>query len=212
MALLGAALLIGGSGAAAQEARVPPVDEAAQDAGFFAFRAALQRAIAVRDTAALLAAVHPDIKLSFGDDYGVERFREMLADADPSRETWDELWAVLALGGRFQGDSTFAAPYTFTDSPDEVDSYEALIAVEDSVPVHASPTDDAEVVTVLSYEVVRRAWDHREPLPDGWTAVRLADDALGFVRSPLVRSPIDYRAVFQRRHGRWVMTFFLAGD
>lgn len=194
----------------AQEARVLPVDEAVEDAGFFAFRAALQRAIAVRDTAALLAVIDPEIKLSFGGDYGSERFREMLADA--SAETWTELGTVLALGGRFYDDSTFAAPYTYTDSPDQVDPFEALIALGDSVPVYAAPGDDAEVVAHLSFGVVRNEWERRDPLPEGWAAVRLGDGTLAYVRSRSVRSPIDYRAIFSRRGGRWWMITFIAGD
>jgi hypothetical protein len=209
--LLGAAILAGGSPSlAAQELRVLPADEAAQDPGFFAFRAGLQRAVAERDTASLLAVVHPDIKLSFGGDYGTARFREILADS--TERVWEELGTLLALGGRFYDDSTFAAPYTFTDSPDEVDPFEALIAVSDSVPVHVAPDSASDVAAVLSFEVVRHAWDLRDPVPWGWTAVRLADETLGYVRSRAVRSPIYYRAVFDRRDGRWRMTIFIAGD
>lgn len=210
-ALLSAIVLAGGSTSLkAQDLRVLPVDEAAEDPGLFAFRAQVQRAVAERDTAALLAIVDPDIKLSFGDDYGVARFREMLAD--PEAGTWAELGTVLALGGRFYDDSTFAAPYTFTDAPDKVDPFEALIAIGDSVPVHAGPSDDAEMVATLSFDVVRREWEGRDPLPDGWTAVRLADGTLAYVRSRWVRSPIDHRAIFSRQGGRWWMTIFIAGD
>jgi hypothetical protein len=208
-AILPALLTAGSLGA--QEARVLPVDEAARDAGFFAFRARLQRAIAERDTTALLAVVDPDIKLSFGDDHGIERFRETwLADSEP--RIWAELGTVLALGGRFYDDSTFAAPYTFTESPDEADPFEALIALGDSVTVHAAPGEDAEVVAVLSFGVVRSEWQHDEPIPEGWTAVRLEGGMLGYVRSRSVRSPIDYRAIFMRRARGWRMTAFVAGD
>ncbi|HKY61549.1 MAG TPA: hypothetical protein VJP59_11115 [Gemmatimonadota bacterium] len=214
-AALLAALLAGGSGSLmAQEARVLPADEASRDPAFFAFRARLQRAIAERDTAALLAVVHPEIKLSFGGDYGLESFRQgWVADsADGTAGIWSELGTVLALGGRFYDDSTFAAPYTFTDSPDEADPFEALIALSDSVPVRAVPEDDADVIDHLSFEVVRHEWDSRDSLPEGWTAVRLDDGTLGYLRSRSVRSPIDYRAIFSRRDGRWWMATFIAGD
>ena len=210
--LLGAAILAnGGPLLAAQELRVLPVDEAAQDPGFFAFRAPLQRAIAERDTATLLAVVHPEIKVSFGGDYGIDTFREQWL-ADPEPQIWAELGTVLALGGRFYDDSTFAAPYTFTDLAGEVDPFEALIALGDSVPVHAAPSADAEVVAHLSFDVVRHEWAHDDPIPEGWTAVRLDDGTLGYVRSRSVRSPIDYRAIFSRRDGRWRMVTFVAGD
>ena len=34
----------------------------------------------------------------------------------------------------------------------------------------------------------------------------------GYVTSRLARSPIDYRAMFNKIGGRWQMTFFAAGD
>jgi hypothetical protein len=208
-AILPALLTAGSLGA--QEARVLPVDEAARDAGFFAFRARLQRAIAERDTTALLAVVDPDIKLSFGDDHGIERFRETwLADSEP--RIWAELGTVLALGGRFYDDSTFAAPYTFTESPDEADPFEALIALGDSVPLYAAPDDHADIVGTLSFDVVRHAWDLPGLVPEGWVAVRLRDGTVAYATSATVRSPIYFRAIFDRRAGRWRMNAFIAGD
>jgi hypothetical protein len=38
------------------------------------------------------------------------------------------------------------------------------------------------------------------------------DGKTGYVTSRLVRSPIDYRAMFNKIGGRWQMTFFAAGD
>ncbi|MGH7588458.1 MAG: hypothetical protein ACRELU_07695 [Gemmatimonadota bacterium] len=210
LAVLLAVVLTTGS-LGAQEARVLPVDEAVKDAGFFAFRARLQRAIAERDTTALLAVVHPEIKLSFGGDYGISSFRDWWL-GDSTAGLWSELGTVLALGGRFYDDSTFAAPYTFTESPGEADPFEALIALSDSVPVHAAPDADAEVAAVLSFHIVRHEWQHDDPVPEGWTPVRLAGGSLGYVRSRSVRSPIDHRAIFSRRDGRWWMITFIAGD
>lgn len=204
-------LLTAGGSLQAQEARVLPVDEAAKDAGFFAFRASLQRAIAERDTAALLAVVDPDIKLSFGGDYGIERFRETWL-TEPELSIWAELGTVLALGGRFYDDSTFAAPYTFTDSPDDVDPYEALIALGDSVPLYAAPDHGAEVVGTLSFDVVRHAWDLPGLVPEGWVAVRLRDGTVAYATTRTVRSPIYYRAIFDRPAGHWRMSTFIAGD
>lgn len=197
--------------------RVLPVDEAAQEPSFFAFRASLQRAIIERDTTAVLAVVDSTIKLSFGCDVGIDRFLELWLESSDG-DIWVELGAVLALGGRFMGDSLFYAPYTFnTFAPGELPpgyaSYEALIAIDDAVPVLAAPEPGADTLMVLSFQLVRHEWRSTvaEP-PAGWTAIRLADDALGFVRTRSVRSPLDYRAVFQRREGFWRMTVFIAGD
>lgn len=209
------------AGLAAQDVdsmvRVLPVDEAAQDPGFFAFRASLQRAIAERDTTAVLAVVDSTIKLSFGGDAGIDWFVEFWLES-PDGDIWVELGAVLALGGRFMGDSLFYAPYTFNafaagERPPEYDPYEALIAIDDAVPVLAAPEPGADTLAVLSFHLVLHEWRTAvaEP-PAGWTAIRLADDALGFVRTRSVRSPLDYRAVFERREGCWRMTMLIAGD
>lgn len=205
--------------------RILPVDEAVQDPSLFAFRARLQRTIAERDTSALLAVVDSAMKVSFGRDAGIEEFERMwlaIPDgdvaADPEADIWAELGAVLALGGRFMGDSLFYAPYTFDafppgEWPSDHDPYEALIAIDDAVPVLAAPDPDADTLAVLSFHLVRHEWRSTVAQPPaGWTAIRLADDALGFVRSRSVRSPLDYRAVFERRDGRWRMTVFIAGD
>ena len=45
-----------------------------------------------------------------------------------------------------------------------------------------------------------------------WIEVKDAKGKRGFVRQLDVRSPIDYRAFFEKKHGKWLMTAFLAGD
>src|SRR5436190_24340926 len=74
-----------------------PVDQATMQPDFFIFRARLQAAIAGRDEAALLAAVDPAIRLSFGEDGGIDELRKQLRA--PKTTLWAELGHVLALGG-----------------------------------------------------------------------------------------------------------------
>jgi hypothetical protein len=61
----------------------------------------------------------------------------------------------------------------------------------------------------VSYQTVRlvRGWP-----PGDWLNVRLADGSTGYINVKYVRSPIGYRAIFERTDGRWVMTYFIAGD
>ena len=47
---------------------------------------------------------------------------------------------------------------------------------------------------------------------ESWRKVTLLGGRSGFVREADVRSPADYRVIFERRKGRWVMTSFIAGD
>jgi hypothetical protein len=48
--------------------------------------------------------------------------------------------------------------------------------------------------------------------PGDWLSVHLADGSTGYIDERYVRSPISYRAYFERMDGRWVLTMFIAGD
>ena len=45
-----------------------------------------------------------------------------------------------------------------------------------------------------------------------WMPVQLADGRTGWVASEFIRSPVDYRAIFARRAGRWLLEALIAGD
>jgi hypothetical protein len=200
--------------AAAQGEAVLPVDAAPSNPEFFLFRARLQRALAERDTSAVFQVVHPDIKLSFGDDGGIATFRERWLGAgtdDPP--LWGMLAEILALGGEFFGDSTFAAPYTFGRTPG--DGFEVLAVLGRNVRVRERPDSTAPAVGTVSFEAVTLWRDGQREFPEAhalWTPVGIAGGARGWVLSRFVRSPIDYRAIFSRRGGRWFLTALIAGD
>ena len=188
---------------------LPPVDEAAAQPDFLAFRARLQAALARHDAAALLAAVHPDIRNSFGGDDGIAAFRERWRPEAPDSPVWTTLAEVLSLGGLFDAEGRFVAPYVFSAWPADVDAFEHVAVLGRGVRVRAAPHAGAEPLALLDFAIVRLQPDQ----PDaGWSAVRLADGRRGFVHRRLVRSPVDYRAAFEKSHGGWKMTLFLAGD
>jgi len=183
-----------------------PIDQAVMQPDFFTFRARLQAAIAARDEAALLAGVDPAIQLSFGGDDGIEELKKQLRD--PKGTMWTELGAALALGGAFTSPTTFTAPYVFAVWPEGVDSFECVAVLGDRVRVRQTLAADSTVVGTASYEIVQRIpLDRDEPV-----RVRLASGVTGFVAAPFVRSPVDYRAIFERVGGRWVIRAFVAGD
>lgn len=188
-----------------------PIDEAPSRPEFFAFRAHLQAALARRDVDAVLAVVAPDIKCSFGGDDGLDGFLRLWTPRDPGSRLWEELATVLALGGTFDSDDRFVAPYVFSRWPDGVDPFEHVALVAADVRILAAPRTDADVVGTSSFVVLPLA--RRDPgrdVPD-WTAIRTGDRA-GYVPASLVRSPIDYRAFFERRDSGWKIVIFLAGD
>jgi hypothetical protein len=199
--------------ALAQRVAVLPVDEAARDPEFFVFRARLQAAVASRDTTEILRVLAPDILSSFGGDGGPEEFRRTWRLAQPNHsQLWAALGVVLALGGRFQGDTAFYAPYTFDGTPG--DGFETLAVLGRNVLVRVMPTATSAVIDTLSFEAVTR-WreGHSDSAaPAGWEPVRTSKAKTGWVLGHYLRSPIDYRAGFVRRQGQWWLGAFVAGD
>jgi Bacterial SH3 domain len=122
---------------------------------------------------------------------------------------------VLALGGSFQNEVTFTAPYTFSRFPDKLDAFEHGVIVGENVRVRQKPTVDSPVVTSLSFDIVAVTdWGERlsGDSKQGWVRVKLAGGQEGYISSGYVHSPIDYRAVFEKRQGRWLITSLVAGD
>jgi hypothetical protein len=188
-----------------------PVDGAGcgARADFFAFRARLQAALARRDFDAVLAIVAPDIKNSFGGDDGIEGFLRLWTPREPGSKLWEELATVLALGGTFEGDDMFVAPYVFSRWPQAFDAFQHVALIAPDVALRLAPRDDAEPAGIASFVILRLAGSEA---PEGWTAIRGEDGRARYVRSSVIRSPVGYRACFERRNGEWRMVMFLAGD
>ena len=192
-----------------QQSTVLPLDEAARDPEFFAFRARLQRAAAAHDTAAVMGVVAPRVLNSFGGDGGLEEFREQWGIANPEKsELWSVLGFVLAMGGRFDGDTSFYAPYTFGSTP--IDGFEALIVLGRNVMVRAEPDARSAAIDTVSFEAITK-WRDKSST-GGWEPVRTSKQRTGWVLQQYLRSPIDYRAGFIRRQGRWWLRALVAGD
>lgn len=192
----------------AQNTRILPVDEATRDTSLVRFRARLVQAVERRDTAAVLAASSPRIRLSFGDDMGIPSLRDRLRR---DSTLWHELHDVLTHGGRFYDDTTFTAPYWFNYPGNDADAFEHVIAIETMVPVRGRPEAGAPIISTLSREVVKRGPDDAA-LPAGWQSVTLRDGRRGFVLARQTRNPIGYRINLVRSGGRWLIVTFIAGD
>jgi Bacterial SH3 domain len=207
--LLAAVLFLHAALAAAQVGKLLPADEAARDPEFFSFRAQLQAAVARHDTEAVLAAVDPNIRTSFGSGGGMEEFRKTWKLPAADSPLWDELGTVLAFGGAFREGGHFAAPYVYGRWPEPFDSFEHVAVLGKNVRVRSEPGTKGKILTALSFDVVKLA----APATDSeWTRIKLRDGRTGYISSRYVRSPVDYRALFNKIDGRWRMTAFVAGD
>ena len=187
-----------------------PVDEASKRPDFFSFRASLQRAIARHDVAGLLAVVHPHIKNSFGGNDGIDEFRSMWKVDDPQSDVWDSLGTVLALGGAFHDADTFVAPYVFSRWPEQFDSFEHVAVTGANVRVRSLPDSTAGTLDTVSFAILPVARSSTEK--EGWTAVQLDKNRVGYISSAYARSPVDYRAIFRFEDRRWRLVTFVAGD
>jgi len=218
--LLLIALLIAAP-AGAQVAVLRPVDQATDDPAFITFRGRLLAALATRDTAAVLSAFAPDARLSFGDDPpGPDGVRRLwLGPRRGSRPTlWEALTVVLGMGSvRDATNPAFvSAPYVYNGWPADIDPFSHGAVVGENVRVRSQPGTSGEVLATLSYAVVPvDTWGTAvgtDDVPEGWTRIRLADGRTGFVSAAYLRSPVDYRAGFEKQGGSWRIVFFLAGD
>jgi len=187
-----------------------PVDEAAAQPDFFAFRAQLAVAVARHDAAALRAALADDVSTSFGGDGGIAEFFEMWHPERPDSELWPALAEVLALGGGFHDNGAFEAPYVAFAWPDEFDSFEYVAIVGRDVRVRAGPDAQAEVLATVAFAILARG---EADAPDAqWVAVTLPDGRAGFVAARYARSPVGRRATFEKVDGAWKITALVAGD
>jgi len=200
-------------GAAQGPRRSMPVDEAASRPDFFTFRAHLQAAIAQRDAAALLGAVHPDIKISFGGDDGIEAFKQFWRIQESDSRLWRELAMVLSMGGSFNGTDTFTAPYVFSRWPPDTDAFENVAVIGANVRIRTAPRIDAPTLTSVSFSILHLDAEalRSDRTNSEWTAV-VVNGRKGYIATRFIRSPIDYRAMFTYAAGRWLLTLFVAGD
>ena len=195
-----------------QSGKLLPVDEARQDPSFLLFRTRLLQALQDRDQQFLLSILSPDVKSSFGGDDGISDFRSYWELDRPDSAVWITLQAVLSLGGSFEGGNHFVAPYTSSKFPDSLDAFEHGVILGDQVVARKRPEPTGEAVATLSFDIVSVVdWTPVGGEQD-WIAVNLVGDGKAFVPRDQIRSPIDYRAFFEKKSDKWLLTIFVAGD
>lgn len=217
--LLAAGAVIFGLGgalpAAAQSLRLEPVDEASRNAEFAAWRAALLDAVRRRDADYVVGRADPEIKLSFGGDYGRESFHRALTGKEEwqGESYWRELQTVMELGGVFLGDGAFCTPYlACIDVPGcpECDPFETVYVTREDAVARTKPDPGAKVAATLSWDVLQL--DYEASGAEGWYPVKLPDGRTVFLSNGDSRMAVDYRARFEKTAEGWRMTVFIAGD
>jgi hypothetical protein len=218
VALLAFLIIAAGAQAAAPpvSARLAPVDEAAKDPSFVQFRNELKAVIARRDAAKLFHYLASDIHLSFGGDYGGPEFHKIWKPFDKDTKVWAVLSLIVDNGGKFIAPGGFAAPYVYAAFPEDLDSFEHVVVTNPAAVLRERPAANARVIRKLDYGIVKVVKSsgkmQHEANPNDWDEVLTATGQRGFVPSADIRSPVEYRAIFEKRKGKWVIQTLVAGD
>jgi len=194
---------------AAGAAKIPPVDQCSGDPGFKAFHASLSQAVAKRDGDALLALLAPNVTVNFGGDSGREAFAKQWDAKSKDSEIWPQMGIILPLGcarvGKARVIPSLAGQF---DGDDDEDVFEKLVVISDKAELRAGPEAGSKILARLAWDVVTAV----EASGDILTKVRLADGREGWLPADQLYSPLDYRAVVEKRGGKWLITAFVAGD
>lgn len=194
-----------------QRTRLLPVDEAKQVSGFAAFRRRLIRATRERDWTHLRTVTSENITVDFGGGVGRSYFREYWKPESRASKLWPTLYTVLSLGGRFDRNRTqFCAPYVYTDFPSNLDGYKWYCVICRGVPLRAQPSYSSRAVAILSYDLVRPIGNGR--FESAWVRIVTARGRRGFIRRSCLRSPVDYRACFEKTKQGWRLSDLVNGD
>lgn len=208
-----------------ERGKVNPADAAPQDTFFFIFREQLREIVANKDIFALLPHVDDQIKTGFGADGGLQSFIRMWEldspEKIPQSKLWSTLATVLSLGGQFHDydkSAYFEAPYLGPCWPAEAEPYEYGAVMGAGVRLRGGPNLNTKILKNLSYDLVK--YIETTPIEltisgetHPWIKVQLGDGTEGFLYGKFYRSPLDFRAGFQKNaQGQWKMAMLLAGD
>jgi len=193
-----------------------PGDEAAQDPSFVAFRATLQAIVEHKNVKALRASLAKDILNNFGGGKGVDAFNSAWKPDDPHSAIWASLAGVLKLGGSFDSKKVFSAPYVYAAWPNDLDSFNYVAVTTADAVLRKAADAKSDVVRKLDHDVLEviqsESMPQHEAGPDNWDEVKDRKGNHGFILVKDVRSPLDFRATFEKRDGKWVIASFVSGE
>lgn len=206
------------TGAAAQDAKLLPIDEAAGDASWLRFKARLLDALVKRDQRFVISIVAGKIR-NISETDGIAEFRKLWETHSASSQFWVELQKILFLGGAYvkrdKGVTEFCAPYVHYKWPDDAPASATGAIIAREVLVKATPSAEGatlqtlsfDLVNVIDWEVADESKDNRQP----WVKIQTKAGA-GYVPEEQIRSPLEYRACFYKSGASWRMTGLEVGE
>jgi hypothetical protein len=200
---------------AAQEERLPPVDEAAKDGTWTSFRAQLLVAVEKRDLQFVLGVIDRDVRNGSDAPRGIEEFRTQWHLDDNDTPFWRELAAALALGSawlaRDDQPRELCAPYLLGKWPRHMDPLANGLVTARGAPVRAGPSAKSQVLATLTHVLVRVTdWevdDRDASSKQKWVQVHFRGRE-GYLAEEHMRSPIEHAACFAKTDLGWRLTVF----
>ncbi|MDF3819940.1 SH3 domain-containing protein [Leptospira sp. 96542] len=199
---------------------LPPIDHSVKDPSFSKFKKEFLNILKQKDVKRLDQVVDPNIHFSFGANSGKKAFwLEFELNQNPKKSTlWQLLEETVGLGFFRNEEGQFVAPYFFETFPSEFDPFTHYLVIGKNVNIREEPRKDSKVKDNLSYTIVRSEADDMEgnrlekTSNCNWAKVCLPSGSVGFVCDRFIRSPLEYRAFFEKKKGNWVLTTFIVGD
>lgn len=200
---------------AAQERKLPPVDEAAGDQSWLRFKKRLLTAIEKRDKQFVLSILDKNVRNQDERTRGVAHFRQQWElDTDDS-PLWRELALALQLGGAYiqreKRPREFCAPYILGRWPPDVRPFDHGVVIARDAQVQAEPSNASSALGRLSYDIVPVVdWEVDDKAADAkqkWVRIQYRNRD-GYIPEEQIRSPIEQAACFAKLGGEWRMTGF----
>ena len=221
--------------------RIEVIDKVEAGSDFAQFRDRLATAIEERDRDFITAlipsdglvygfggAMQPaDLDLDDEDSWFWQELDKMISPescevADyPTTQAGEDVWVCPNISASFYRQYPPEAP---TEEEGLGAEFETVIVYGRNVNVRSAPTTEAEVVGILTNELVTldqagmeelfaKAADEPFGAVDGWTAVTLPNQVRGYVYNQYVYQPLSPRMLFEAVGGEdWQMVRVLAGD
>ena len=198
----------------------PPFDDGPKDPSFFAFREQLKVIVAKQDLKTLTKHLDRDAVFRLDGSRGKASAIRWMKD-EPLR--WRILARILRRGGCFFYDRDpanksrkrkhFLAPYTACADPESKRGFELGIITATGVNLRARPSKKAPVISRLNYDEVQLLESNRTgKVPQGWVAIKTLDGRRGFVHRRYIATGSEFRAIFVKRKGRWLLSIYANPD
>lgn len=198
----------------AQEQKILPLDEAANDRSWVSFRNRLLDALQKHDRKFLVSVLDRNVRNGTEGERGIAAFRQQWDLASDASPLWRELPSALFLGAAYMKrdkGQELCAPYLLARWPADIDPFGHGAVVAKETAVKSEPASASKTLAVLSYDIVPVLdWDvgDREvESPQRWVKVR-AREGEGYVPEEHIRSPIEHAACFVKGPNGWRMVAF----